>query len=188
MNTINFPSLDVIKIKRKRIGLTQKQLAQAAHVSQSLVAKIEFGMVAPSYLIAIRIFQALEDAEIKESKTARDVLNPKILSVKLQDSILTTISMMKKAEISQLPVMEKEAVVGVVSESDVLAVLTGSKKEPSLIKVQEVMKEAPPQVSISTPISAIAPLLAHSQIVIVQAKGKPAGVITKSDLLTVLSK
>lgn len=184
---MNFPTLDTIKIKRKRIGLTQKQLAQAAQVSQSLIAKIEFGSVEPSYLVATRIFHALEETDIKSSKTARDVLNVKVVSVKPTDSILIAIREMKRLEISQLLVIEKEAIVGVVSETDVLTALTESKKEARAVRVREIMKETPPVVSISTPINAIAPLLAHSQIVIVQEMGKLKGVITKSDLLTALS-
>ena len=184
---LNFPSLDVIKVKRKRIGLTQKQLAVASLVSQSLIAKIEFGAVEPSYSVASRIFQALEDAEVKSSKTARDVLNTNVLSVKPSDSILVAIHEMKKAEISQLPVIEKDAIVGVISETDVLTALTESKREPSAVRVREVMKETPPVVSISTPLNAITPLLSHSQIVIVQEQGKVKGVITKSDLLSALS-
>ncbi len=184
---MNFPTLDTIKIKRKRIGLTQKQLAVASQVSQSLIAKIEFGSVEPSYSIATRIFQALEETEMKSSKTARDVLNVKVVSVKPTDSILVAIREMKRLEISQLPVIQKEAIVGVVSETDVLTALTESKKEASAVRVEEIMKETPPVVSISTPINAITPLLAHSQIVIVQEMGKLKGVITKSDLLTALS-
>ena len=42
-------NLDQIKIIRKKHGLNQKELADRADVSQSLIAKIESGNIEPSF-------------------------------------------------------------------------------------------------------------------------------------------
>ena len=55
------PDVKEIKRRRKALGLTQKKLAMLAGVSQSVVAKIESGNVAPSYSIVKRLFDVFEE-------------------------------------------------------------------------------------------------------------------------------
>ncbi|MEM2079059.1 MAG: helix-turn-helix domain-containing protein, partial [Nitrososphaerota archaeon] len=45
---------------RRRLGLTQRELAKISGVSQSLISKIECGRISPSYEAVRRILQALE--------------------------------------------------------------------------------------------------------------------------------
>ncbi|MEM2547192.1 MAG: helix-turn-helix domain-containing protein, partial [Candidatus Bathyarchaeia archaeon] len=64
------PSLDEIAKRRKLLGLTQKQLAKIAGVSQSFVAKVESGKIDPSYSKVKAIFDVLERMEAGENYTA----------------------------------------------------------------------------------------------------------------------
>lgn len=52
-----------IKEQRKRLDLTQNQLAKMAGVSQSLVAKIEAGSIDAAYSKVKRIIETLEQAQ-----------------------------------------------------------------------------------------------------------------------------
>jgi len=65
------PSLDEIAKKRKMLGLTQKELARMAGVSQSSIAKIESGKIDPSYNKVKAIFDVLERMETKVNHTAK---------------------------------------------------------------------------------------------------------------------
>jgi len=80
-------------------------------------------------------------------------------------------------------------VVGGISEKTVLnQVLAG--KDFSLIStlsVEEVMEEAFPQVSEDAPLSLISNILQVYSAVLVSQKGKIVGIITKADLLRMLS-
>ena len=91
---------------------------------------------------------------------------------------------MKKYEISQLPVIDSNKLVGLVSESTILEALLNSKAT----KVSEIMQEAPPIVSKTTSIRVVSNLLKHYSIVVVSEGGKLVGLITKSDLLGKLYK
>ena len=52
--------LSEVKVIRKKLGLTQGELAKAAGVSQSLIAKIESTKIDPTYSKVKLIFHALE--------------------------------------------------------------------------------------------------------------------------------
>ncbi len=176
--------LDEIKKIRKKLGLTQTQLANRAGVSQSLIAKIESGRIDPTYTKTQKIFAALSDLEKKEEVKAEQIMTDKIISVAPADSIKEAISKMKKSQISQLPVVEDHKLVGLVSESTILEAMLGSK----VTEVKEVMQEAPPIVSKTTSIQVVSSLLRHFPMVIVSKEGKLVGLITKSDLLGSLYK
>jgi len=176
--------LDEIKKVRKKLGLTQTELANRANVSQSLIAKIESGRIDPTYTKTKKIFAALADLEKKEEIKAGQIMTAKIVSVAPEDSIKEAISKMKRFQISQLPVVDDHKLIGLVSESTILEAMLNSK----VTQVKEVMQESPPIVSKTTSIQVVSNLLRHFPMVIVSKEGKLAGLITKSDLLGKLYK
>ncbi|NYZ75369.1 CBS domain-containing protein [Candidatus Micrarchaeota archaeon] len=173
------PDISEVKVLRRKTGLTQAQLASAAGVSQSLIAKIEGGRLQPGYAVASKIFAALEQAGKKEEKTASEVLNEKVVFLSPSDSLKEAAAKMKRNAISQLPVFDGGKPVGLVTETLLLDALARGSAE----SVGQVMAEAPPVVAQSTPLGALAGLLKHCPIVLVAEKGRVKGVVTKSDLL-----
>ena len=173
--------IDIKEIKeiRKKIGLTQGQLAKRADVSQSLIAKIESGRLDPTYSNAIRIFNALKDFGEKQEVKAEQIMSDKMISILPNDSIKDAITKMKKQGFSQLPVIQEHKAIGLISESDILNSLIENKGKA----VEDIMEGAPPVVSGETSVSVISTLLKYFQMVLVSKKGKLIGVITKTDLL-----
>lgn len=176
--------LEEIRKIRKKLGLTQTELANRAGVSQSLIAKIESGRIDPTYTKTKKIFAALSELEKKEEVKAEQIMNSKIINVAPSEPIKDAIAKMKKHQISQLPVIESQKLIGLVSESIILEALLNSKAT----LVREVMQEAPPIVSKTTSIQVVSNLLKHYPIVVVSEEGKLIGLITKSDLLGILYK
>ena len=54
-----------IKEKREQLGISQKELAERAKISQSFLCDIEQGRCKPSIETAIKIAQVLNVADIK---------------------------------------------------------------------------------------------------------------------------
>jgi len=171
--------LNEIKKIRKNLELTQTDLAKKANVSQSLIAKIESGKIDPTYTKTQKIFQTLNDLENKEEVKAEEIMNKKIVSISPTEDIKNSISKMKKYDISQMPVVENDNVVGLISESTLLNALLDKKFK----KVSEIMEESPPIVSKNASIQLISNLLRHYPMVMVSDSGKLIGLVTKSDLL-----
>ena len=176
--------LEEIKKIRKKLGMTQTELANRAGVSQSLIAKIESGRIDPTYTKTKKIFSALSELEKKEEIKAEQLMTSKIISISSTASVKEAIEKMKKHEISQLPVIDNNKLVGMVSESIILDALLNSKSKI----VREVMQESPPIVSKTTSIQVVSNLLKHYPMVAVSEEGRLVGLITKSDLLGKLYK
>ena len=171
--------IEDIKRVRKKLGMTQFDLAKQANVSQSLVAKIESKRIDPTYTKAKRIFRVLEDFERKDQVSASHVMSTKVISIGPEESIKDAIMLMKKHQISQMPVMESSHIVGLLSESIILDALMEGKAK----LVKEIMVDAPPLVPKNANTQMISSLLRHCPLVLVSEQGKIVGVITKSDLL-----
>lgn len=176
--------LEEVKKIRKKLGMTQTELADRAGVSQSLIAKIEAGRIDPTYTKTKKIFAALSDLEKKEEVKAEQLMTSRIIGVGPGDSMKDAIAKMKKFQISQLPVMDNHKLIGLVSESTILDAMLNSKGN----SVKEIMQESPPIVSKTTSIQVVSSLLKHFPMVVVSEEGKLAGIITKSDLLGKLYK
>lgn len=173
-----------IKEIRKQSGITQAQLAKKAKVSQSLIAKIEAGRLDPTYNNAKKIFSALEDINKKDDIKALDVLTKKVIHISAQSGIQEIIKKMKKYEISQMPVIDDEKVVGYLSETIVLDCLMKGKNN---LKAKDIMKEAPPIIDKFASLNVLSGLLKYYPMVLVKEHGKTLGIITKSDIIRKLS-
>ena len=173
---------DLKKLKeiRKKFGITQTDLAKRAGISQSTIAKIEAGILDPAYSKAKQIFAALELITKNKEMKASEIMNKKIISVSPDSDMKDAIRYMKKYEISQIPVIENNNVVGMISESAVLDAVLNAKKNAS---VREIMREAPPIIPKNASFTIISNLLKVCPIVLVSDKGRLCGVITKSDLI-----
>jgi len=179
------PELSEIKQKRKQFGLTQKELAEKSGLSQSLVSKIEAGILVPNFENAKKIFDCLSSLKQEKELKASEIMKKHIYSIGLEESIGNAVKLMTKHAISQLPVIDGEKVLGTVSEKSILSKIHSMHESKNLkkIKVEEIMEESMPIVQEATPLSAIAELLEYSAGVLVAKKGKITGIITKSDLL-----
>lgn len=175
---------DVQKIgkMRKQLGLTQKQLASLAGVSQSLIAKIESGKIDPAYSKVAQIVLALEHEENKGKKTVTDVMTRKIFSLNPEDSISKAIKLMRSEGISQLPVMKGGKCIGSISENSILELVAEGANLKST-KVAEVMQDTFPLIPSNSYADVLVDLLKHFPAVLIEKDGKLMGIVTKADLL-----
>ncbi|MDO8656239.1 MAG: CBS domain-containing protein [Nanoarchaeota archaeon] len=176
-------TLDSIKTLRTKFHLNQKELANRAGVSQSLIAKIEAGKIDPSFTKAQQIFEALDHMREKEEVKAAQVMKTKVCFAQYNEPLKDVIKTMKSKGISQMPVLQKERIIGILSESTILNKIAEKPERVHLLKAEEVMEEAPPIVSPNTGMRTLLELLRNHPIVLVSEKGDIKGIISKSDLL-----
>ncbi len=176
-------SLTDIKRLRKKYHLTQKQLADRANVSQSLLAKIEAENVEPTYSKAQAIFAALDSLREKQETKAKELMNQKVCFAQGDEPLRDVIKVMKQKGISQMPVLVNERICGLISETALVNTMIDNPARLHSLKVSDVMEDAPPIVSSQAGLRIITELLRDAPIVLVAEKGNIKGVIAKTDLL-----
>jgi predicted transcriptional regulator len=182
------PALEIIPERRRKLGLTQSQLAELAGVSQSYIAKLEAGNIEPSYVKVKALFEALDRLEQEKQVSVGQIMNRSVVGIQKETSISDAIDVMRRNGFSQLPVMDGEHSVGSISEGSLLDHMLAAKKNESQSKiVSEIMDEPFPQVGEDAPVSLLTNLLKFYPAVLVQRKGGIVGIVTKADLLGTLT-
>jgi cystathionine beta-synthase len=108
------------------------------------------------------------------------------------DTVRHVIASLREFDVSQLPVLSAEPpvmaaeVVGSIVEHDLLEALVTGKAAPD-DEVAGLMSPPLPMVGSGEPVSVAARALGGAGAAIVLVDGKPAGVITRQDVLTFLS-
>ena len=172
--------INQLKKIRKQLGLTQSEFAKKSGISQSMVAKIESGKLDPTYTYVKKIEETIQLLTKREEKEAKDIMHKGVLTVKKNTEVKEVIKIFSKYEISQMPVIEKNNIIGLVTES---SFVDHAEEDLGNKKVEYIMTDTPPIITSNTKLSAILPLLKFYPIVIVQDKGKLEGVIAKADII-----
>ncbi|MCD6496645.1 MAG: CBS domain-containing protein [Candidatus Aenigmarchaeota archaeon] len=167
-----------LKELREKAGMSQTELASLANISQAHIAKIETGKVDPRLSTVNAILSVLQKQ--KPSITCGDIMSKKVISIKPGETVKKAISVMRNLDISQMPVVSGGIIVGSVSEA---SIVRNMGKNPSYIKVKEIMDAPFPMVSADDSINILPELLNLRHAVIVTKSGKPKGIITKFNLL-----
>lgn len=132
-----------------------------------------------------------------ESKEERilveDILKEKprrikeVISVAPEDTLNNAIDLMRKYDISQLPVIEKGAQVGSIREINVMKLLSSRQATP-MDKVSKIMDDPLPFVNKEDKILNPFSLLKDKNAVVVLEKNKVADLITTIDVINYLIK
>lgn len=121
-------------------------------------------------------------------------LKQKLITVSPGDGLELAFQLMMANGIRHLPVVEKNKVVGIISDRDLQGSLILSRKEeagrdvffiPPGVKVAEVMTSDPIVITPHTDVEEAARLMYHHRIssLPVVEDGRPVGIITDSDIL-----
>jgi predicted transcriptional regulator len=177
---------DITQLKkiRKQIGLTQFQFAKESGISQSMIAKIEAGKLDPTYSKVKKIEKAIDSLTKKHEKTAKEIMNKSMITIKPTEKVSKVLKIMKNKAISQIPVLDKNKVIGMVSE---LSILSKDLNEIKTLTAEEIMESSPPIISQNAEIYIVKQLLKFYPLLLIEEKGKLFGIITKADLINSLS-
>ena len=103
-----------------------------------------------------------------------------------QDTLRTVFARMRAADVSQLPVVEDDTIVGLVDESDLLSALLTDTDDPTRgfnRTVKDVMVTRLETVSADAPIRDLVPLFRKDYVAIVMEDGRFLGLVTRIDMI-----
>ena len=136
----------------------------------------------------------MEAAKNSDEIKVADWMTETVLTVEIDDSISIARQLMSKHRVNQLPVLDRERLMGIVTDRDIrdaypTSMLIGRAKEidkfAESYTVEEVMTHDVFTVEPETPLATAVALLRHHRIGSLPVlKGKQlVGIITRSDIL-----
>jgi cystathionine beta-synthase len=120
--------------------------------------------------------------DVLRTKTQAGEIPPFVV-VQTQQRVRDAITLFHEHRVSQLPVMDGEELVGSVGER---GLLKRAMNDPQLMSagIVEVMEPAFPSVATTDPVrEAVELLTGEGQALIVTDRGRPVGIVTRTDLL-----
>lgn len=203
MSKISFlpqlPELSRIREIRKKLNLSQRELASKAGVSQSLIAKIESGSIDPSFIKVKQIFGAFEEEinrqkvegkELAEQLTVFDLATKGVISVSPNQTVGEVVDRMMKGRFTQLPIMEGDRVVGAITDDRIRGYTidetrSGSKTYDEVMEttIVEIMEPPFSILKDDTSIELASLHLQREEAVLVSSKGAIVGILTSADFL-----
>ncbi|HEY8040052.1 MAG TPA: pyridoxal-phosphate dependent enzyme [Polyangiaceae bacterium] len=121
--------------------------------------------------------------------TVSDILRDKkpLVTARPEMRLRDVVDQMKSLSISQLPVVDKGKMRGIVAEVDLLrALVSGGKTLDS--PIAEVVEDDYATVTPNTKIELLQGVLADAKVAIVEDRGSVIGIVTKIDLIDFLAK
>jgi cystathionine beta-synthase len=127
----------------------------------------------------------------ERSGTVRDLVinrhsDGAAVEVRPNDTLRTVFARMRAADVSQLPVIEGERIVGLVDESDLLGALlthAGTQARAFDLPVKEVMATLLETIAADAPVADLVPLFRKDYVAIVMDEEEFLGLITRIDLI-----
>jgi len=182
--SFRLPTPEEIRKLRLRAGLTQKELAKRAGVSQSLVARIERGDINPRLSTLKKILDVINEA-LGVNDEASKIMHTPVITVRPNDTVEYAVHLMDKYGISQIPVLDEHGkIIGTVIDTTLLRKVSEEKTENIFKrKVAEIMDPPLPALPPTAKTSTITGLLSEYPAVLIVDKGKLVGIITKIDII-----
>ena len=189
------PQLTEIKKLREELNISQRQLAKQCGIPSSFLSMIENPKndTKPSYDVLVRIFQILDEHSQKnldKLTTAQKIYKKHLVSARKSDYAEDIIKIMHEKDYSQIPVLEGNGCIGIVTENSLVKFLQDRKHKPmTMTKVKDVMASPPIIIDIRTKVTEnLLSLFVDSKCLLVSENAKIVGLITKIDAIRGLMK
>ena len=110
-----------------------------------------------------------------------------VLSVPPQATISQAVEIFEKNNVSQLPVIERGAPVGCISESVIVKAIEQQRLHPAhAVMVKDLIETGFPTVTPDMDVETVVNILQQNHAVLVTEGRIVRGVITKHDLITLI--
>ncbi|MHA2007115.1 MAG: CBS domain-containing protein [Promethearchaeota archaeon] len=182
----NLPSLSEIKRLRKKLNISQKDLALELKLTQSTISRIENGSIDPPYTKFKMIYEYLERERSKRRKSkryAKDIMTREIKIIKPTSTIREAVELMHAHSISQLPIIDNKHNHGSITSKKIQKYITDN---PEILGADVLLiKELPfPEVDENWNVKDISDLLIrYSAVLVKDDQHNFVGIITDADFL-----
>lgn len=132
-------------------------------------------------------FVAHNDSHDLQDVIGRPFLKGSVISVKPEDTLLTVYTKMKTYDISQMPVMARNEIIGLIDETDVLLAVVGNPAGFT-IPAREAIRKTTAIIEHNQSLPELTAILEQGLVACVMKDGQFLGLITPIDFLNYLRK
>lgn len=118
---------------------------------------------------------------------ARPFMRGEVIFAETKDTLQRVYAKMKMFDISQVPVMEQNSIVGLIDEADVLANVVGNPGGFSA-RAGQVMNDKLVTIDVASQVTDLLPIFERGRIASIVENGKFLGLVTPIDYLNYLRK
>lgn len=200
LEQMTLPDLSSVESRRRKLGLSQAQLASVSGVSRSSISKVELAYrgrrpgrrpaYVPNYEDAKRLLEELEKEEAQRSKGMTSekigkIAHSPVNSVSPEDKVKAAWRLMKELDYSQLPVIKNDSCVGRITEGAILTAIEelGSLERVYDSSVRSIMEDPLPLLGPDIVLASVMPLLKEEKAILVSVGGKIGGILTAYDVI-----
>jgi predicted transcriptional regulator len=171
---------DIVSL-RKKMGLSQRKLANKCGLGFAWINQVESEKIKdPSYSKLKKIADFYELRKENKGWTAGEICNTNILTAEMGESLQKANEKMISKGISQIPVMSKNKLIGMLTDKKVRDFFYADK---SNIMINQKMLEPPPPIfDSSTPANILHQILEYFDCVLIEKDGKIHGIVVNQDL------
>ena len=170
------PDLEALQRLMLSNGVKATELAKLSGINKGTISRILRKKVEPSYATMKSLFEAVYAIASAKEKVVAEVMTRKVVTAKEDESIYNVKRKMLDGKLSQLPVLSGDNVIGIVTESSILANSNAAKAREALAYDYLVVE---PQRSTA----GLREVMLDFQAILVLRDGKLRGILTKSDFL-----
>jgi len=179
------PDLAEIKILRKKLNISQKELARICGLNQSTISRIENQQVDPPYSTFKTLYSCLKNEEKRKKESSEkieSVMTKNIISIEPRTKLKDAIKLMNKYNVSQLPILESNRNLGSITSRKAQKLMM---ENSDLLNIQiSDVKELPfPEVNKNWNLKDVSDLLVKYHAVLVKEFERYIGIITDADFL-----
>ncbi|ASJ15794.1 inosine-5-monophosphate dehydrogenase [Thermococcus chitonophagus] len=117
------------------------------------------------------------------------VVKRKAVVVKPNDTVHKVARVLSRNKVGSAVVMEKDEILGIVTERDILDKVVAKGKDPKQVTVREIMSKNPVKIEYDYDVQDAIELMTEKGVrrILVTKFGKPIGFVTATDLLAALA-
>ncbi|ASI13647.1 putative transcriptional regulator with C-terminal CBS domains [Candidatus Mancarchaeum acidiphilum] len=168
-----------IRTARQKHKIKSSELARASKISPSAMSKLENDRLKPSYNMVYGVLDALNKLIVAKGtpKSVSLKMIRNVISVSPVDTISRAREIMKKNDISQLPIVDRDGrITGLVTEKSIL-------DNPDAVTCDEAIEFSYAIVGPDEDLEKARQVVRNVQAILVVKDGRLFGILTKSDFL-----
>ncbi len=129
---------------------------------------------------------SLNISKIKKSVLVKDIMSRKVVTLSKNDTVFKAVQLMNEKSISTVVISDGTKPIGIITERDLVGKVLARKKNPSKIKLSNIMTKNPVKIEPNASIHKASVIFKNKRVrhlVVVDQKNHVLGLLSQTDVI-----